>query len=116
MAAKSPKRPAVPAAMRYEIWKRDMGNVLEGKCPVAWCTATIEFKDFVLAHNTPFSKGGATDAKNLRVACASCNLGMGNRYTVDEWSAMGAAVVGRAAPAAPAAQVAPPPPGCWCCA
>lgn len=89
---KTDKRPAVPSALRYEIWKRDMGNVLEGKCPIPWCTARVEYKDFVLAHNVPFSRGGATDATNLRVTCASCNLGMGDRYTVDEWARLARAV------------------------
>lgn len=81
------KRPAVPKAMRQEIWKRDMGNVIEGKCPVPWCTNTVSFTTFVLAHNVPFSRGGATDASNLCVTCASCNLGMGDRMTVTEWGA-----------------------------
>lgn len=115
------KRPTIPAAMRYEIWRRDMGNVIEGKCPIAWCHTQINFRNFVLAHNIPFSKGGATAPCNLRVTCASCNLSMGDRYTVDEWDRLDigkATVIVPATPACPPVALAAPSlipwACCWC--
>jgi 5-methylcytosine-specific restriction endonuclease McrA len=102
---KKNKRPHVSDALKSEVWKRDCGNIFCCKCPIPWCTAQIEYTNCVLAHNTPFVKGGATTLDNLRVTCTRCNLGMGSAYTVDEWSLRGGATV-----------VLPPPPksSCWC--
>ena len=36
-------------------------------------------------HNIPESKGGPTNVENLIPICRNCNVGMGNRFTIDEW-------------------------------
>lgn len=71
-----------------------MGNCIEGKCPITWCTERVTIENFVLAHNKPFAAGGATDMANLSVTCAACNLSMGHSYTVDAWNALGPAARG----------------------
>ena len=42
--------------------------------------------EFEVGHNIPESKGGTLDLDNLRPICHQCNIGMGNQYTIDEWS------------------------------
>ena len=65
-----------------------MGRVFEGKCPVVWCPNVITVFDFQSGHNIPESKGGKTNIDNLLPICARCNLCMGDRYTIDDWSSM----------------------------
>ena len=65
-----------------------MGKVFEAKCPVVWCPNTITVFDFQSGHNIPESKGGKTNIDNLLPICARCNVCMGDRYTIDEWSSM----------------------------
>ena len=85
------KRPHISQALKYEVWLKSMGNCIEGKCPISWCTQRVTFVNCVLAHNIPFCKGGATTLENLSIACYSCNSSMGARYTVDEWNKLGSA-------------------------
>lgn len=65
-----------------------MGKIFEAKCPVIWCPNTITVFDFQSGHNVPESKGGKTNIDNLLPICARCNVCMGDRYTIDEWSSM----------------------------
>ena len=46
----------------------------------------INVFDFQCGHNIPESKGGTLDINNLKPICGSCNLSMGNKYTITEWS------------------------------
>jgi hypothetical protein len=75
-------------SLRQTIWVSHMGRVFEGKCPIPWCVSIISVFNFECGHNIPESRGGATDVSNLIPICGSCNKGMGNRYTIDEWSKM----------------------------
>lgn len=85
-AAKITNKKTVPTALKQAVWKRHFGNVFEHKCPVEWCPNTINVFNFHAGHNVAASRGGETSLENLAPICANCNLGMGDRFTIDEWS------------------------------
>jgi len=82
------KKEKITAALREAVWIQKMGKVFEAKCPVVWCPNRITVFDFQSGHNIPESKGGKTNIDNLLPICARCNICMGDRYTIDEWSTM----------------------------
>lgn len=82
------KREPIYQSLRQTIWVSNMGRTFEGKCPIPWCVSILTVFNFECGHNIPESRGGATDVSNLIPICGSCNKGMGNRYTIDEWSKM----------------------------
>jgi hypothetical protein len=85
--AKSKRKATIPKALREQVWLTTMNKTFEGKCPVVWCTNTINAFDFQCGHNVPESKGGKTTLDNLIPLCGRCNVSMGDRYTIDEWNA-----------------------------
>ena len=82
------RKQKISIALREAVWIEKMGKVFSAKCPVTWCPNTISVFDFQSGHNIPESKGGKTTIDNLVPICSRCNLSMGDRYTIDEWSAM----------------------------
>jgi 5-methylcytosine-specific restriction endonuclease McrA len=48
-----------------------------GKCAI--CGTSLSER-YHIDHIKPFSKGGATDIKNLQAVCAPCNLKKGSKY------------------------------------
>jgi 5-methylcytosine-specific restriction endonuclease McrA len=82
------RKEKITAALREAVWIQKMGKVFEAKCPVVWCPNRITVFDFQSGHNIPESKGGKTNIDNLLPICARCNICMGDRYTIDEWSTM----------------------------
>ena len=62
-----------------------MGRKFDGQCMISWCTNEITCFYFDCGHNIPESKGGPTNVENLIPICRNCNLGMGNRLTIEEW-------------------------------
>ncbi len=83
--SKKKRKKPIPAALREQVWLKQMGRVFEGKCPTTWCQNNITVYDFQSGHNIPESKGGPTTLENLIPICSRCNLSMGNEYTFDEW-------------------------------
>lgn len=81
----TPRKQAIPAALREQVWIAHVGRRFESKCPVRWCSNTINVFNFQCGHNVPESQGGATDISNLVPICSRCNLSMGSQYTIDEW-------------------------------
>jgi len=81
----------IPQALRQQVWKHYMGSVFEAKCLVTWCQHRINVFQFEACHNMPASLGGPMSLSNLRPCCGSCNRGMGNQYTFDEWNDLGSA-------------------------
>jgi 5-methylcytosine-specific restriction endonuclease McrA len=53
---------------------------------VSWCHRLLSCFDFEVGHNIPESKGGTLDLDNLYPICHQCNTGMGNQYTILDWS------------------------------
>jgi 5-methylcytosine-specific restriction endonuclease McrA len=76
----------IPKALREQVWLHYVGKHYETKCPIVWCTNKITVNSYHVGHNIPESKGGTLDMKNLRPICSSCNLSMGDNYTIDEWN------------------------------
>ena len=76
----------IPKALRDQVWKEKFGEVFKRKCPVQWCQNIITVFDFEVGHNIPESKGGDLSLFNLLPICNQCNRGMGNRFTIQEWS------------------------------
>jgi 5-methylcytosine-specific restriction endonuclease McrA len=83
------KKETIPRALREQVWIQNVGPNFEHKCLVTWCQNKINAFDFHVGHNIPESKGGATNIKNLKPICARCNLSMGNKYSITEWTKMG---------------------------
>ncbi len=79
------KKQKIPTALRQQAWIRQFG-LFEVKCPVQWCQNKISPFSFDAGHNIPESKGGKLTIENLIPICRSCNLGMGDRYTIEEWN------------------------------
>ena len=73
-------------AERQQVWLLYCGKKFEAKCRVRWCRNVITCFQFHVGHNEPKVKGGSNDLKNLVPICGPCNLGMGSKYTIDEWS------------------------------
>ena len=78
----------IPKALREQVWIQRFGKVFEHKCHVKWCYNYINVFTFNCGHNIPASKGGRETLENLYPICANCNLGMGDKYTIDEWSSL----------------------------
>lgn len=76
----------IPKAVRQQAWISKMGEKYKGKCCIEWCTNTISVFDFHCGHNIPHNKGGTLDINNLFPICSRCNLGMGDKNTIDEWN------------------------------
>jgi len=76
----------ISEALKTQVWLHWIGEYFKSKCLVDWCQNTMSARDFDVGHNIPESKGGKTTIKNLRPICRKCNLSMGNRYTIDQWT------------------------------
>jgi 5-methylcytosine-specific restriction endonuclease McrA len=73
--------------LRQEVWEKEFGNALHGKCPLPNCSIILFKHDdstFHCGHIIPKSKGGRKILENLRPICSSCNVRMGS-YTWDEY-------------------------------
>lgn len=90
----------IPKALREQVWIKKCGKVFEHVCHVSWCKNMMTVYDFHCGHDVPFSKGGLTNIDNLIPICKNCNLGMGNKYTIKEWSELA---------------INPPRKKWWCC-
>lgn len=86
---RSRSKETIPKAIREQVWLKYQGTAFEAKCTVVWCKNKINTFDFHVGHNIPESKGGTLDITNLRPICARCNLSMGAKYTIAEWSKLG---------------------------
>ena len=82
------RKQKIPLALKQAVWINYFGEVYKHKCIVEWCSRVVSCFDFEVGHNKPESKGGTTTLDNLKPICRQCNIGMGNRYTIDEWSCL----------------------------
>jgi 5-methylcytosine-specific restriction endonuclease McrA len=82
--AKDGKTP-IPKKVRTEVWKKRLGNVIEGKCYP--CERLITFDDFHCGHIISERNGGRVHIDNLRPICRGCNLSMGT-MDMEEFKAM----------------------------
>lgn len=79
------RKKKIPKAIRQECWIQNFGETYKHKCYINWCSRKITCFDFEVGHNKPESKGGTLNLNNLKPICRQCNIGMGNKYTIDEW-------------------------------
>jgi len=79
---------SIPIAIREATWVTYNGQAFVAKCHVEWCKNVTTPFSYDVGHNVPESKGGSMDIENLRPICHKCNMSMGNRYTIDEFSAL----------------------------
>lgn len=76
----------IPKKVKEELWILHNKKKFENKCFVKWCSTVINVFNFQAGHNIPHSKGGTINLYNLRPICGNCNMGMGDKYTIDEWN------------------------------
>lgn len=79
------RKKKIPKALREQVWIAKMGRKFSGACLISWCTNEMNCFSFDCGHNIPESKGGPTNVENLIPICRNCNLGMGNRLTIEQW-------------------------------
>ena len=79
------KKKKIPKALREQVWINKMGKNFSGTCSISWCENDMSCFNFDCGHNIPESKGGPTNIENLIPICRNCNVGMGNRFTIEEW-------------------------------
>jgi len=60
---KTPRRDAIPEAVRIAVWRRD-----EGKCAKCGSRKNLEYD-----HIIPVSKGGGNTVRNIELLCEECN-------------------------------------------
>ena len=75
-----------PKRIREVVWSTYNGETYSSKCYVKWCNNMINVFNYQVGHDIPESKGGTFDISNLRPICSNCNLSMGNKWTIQEWS------------------------------
>jgi hypothetical protein len=83
---KKKRKQRIPLAVRQAVWQSQFGETFKHKCYVSWCHRIISCFDFEVGHNIPESKGGTLNLDNLLPICHQCNIGMGNQYTIIDWS------------------------------
>ena len=76
----------LPKRIREVVWTTYNGEIYSSKCYVPWCENIINVFNYQVGHDIPESKGGTYDISNLRPICSNCNLSMGNKWTIQEWS------------------------------
>ncbi len=79
------KKDNIPKRIKELVWITYNGELFSKKCFVSWCNNITNVFNFHTGHDIPNSKGGTLDIENLKPICSSCNLSMGNKYTITEW-------------------------------
>ena len=80
------RKEPIPKRLREVVWNTYNGDKYTSKCHVTWCNNIINVFNYQVGHDIPESKGGSLDIENLKPICGNCNLSMGNKYTITEWS------------------------------
>ena len=80
------KKEQIPKRIREFVWNTYNGENYSSKCYVSWCSNHINVFNYQVGHDIPESKGGTMEISNLKPICGNCNLSMGNKYTITEWS------------------------------
>ena len=83
---KTNRKAAIPKKLREEVWNHYNKGKYDANCFVPWCTRKIDVFNFHVGHDIPESEGGKTEIINLKPICANCNLSMGYRFTITDWS------------------------------
>jgi hypothetical protein len=81
-----PRKESIPKRIRELVWNTYNGEYYNSKCYVKWCNNMINVFNYQVGHDIPESKGGKLEIENLKPICGNCNLSMGNKYSITEWS------------------------------
>lgn len=74
-------RKSIPSKIRQMVWRKYIGNSLDGTC---WCCHDgLSYESWHAGHIQPASLGGPDTVDNLRPLCPSCNLSMRNMPMYD---------------------------------
>ncbi len=84
----SSRKEQIPKRIREMVWSTYNGEKYSSKCYVSWCNNIINVFNYQVGHDIPESKGGTLDLSNLKPICGNCNLSMGNKYTITQWSTL----------------------------
>lgn len=79
------KKKQIPKAVRTQVWKKYIGNKLDGKCYI--CNRIVYYDNFDAGHVIAEAKGGKIEVDNLRVTCKPCNTSCGT-YNLDDFKKM----------------------------
>jgi 5-methylcytosine-specific restriction endonuclease McrA len=82
------RKEQIPKRIREMVWSTYNGEKYSSKCYVSWCNNIINVFNYQVGHDIPESKGGTLDLSNLKPICGNCNLSMGNKYTITQWSTL----------------------------
>lgn len=80
------RKTTIPKKLREEVWNHYNKDLYCAKCHVPWCSRNIDVFNFHVGHDVPECQGGSTDIINLKPICANCNLSMGYKFTITDWS------------------------------
>ena len=83
---KTNRKTTIPKKLREEVWNHYNKGTYCAKCHVPWCTRDIDVFNFHVGHDIPECQGGSTDIINLKPICSNCNLSMGYKFTITDWS------------------------------
>ena len=67
----SKKKKTINKALKMEIWKKYIGDAINGNCYV--CNRPLQIDMFEAGHLIAESNGGQTIIENMRVVCKPCN-------------------------------------------
>lgn len=63
----------IPQPTKFKVMRRD-------KCVCQVCGKNVSDEEINFDHIIPWSKGGSSDERNIRLLCADCNKKRGNSY------------------------------------
>jgi len=72
--SKPTRRKAIPKSVREDIWRRDCGDSMLGRC--FCCGNELHHSVFEAGHIIAHADGGSDDVSNLVVICSLCNRSM----------------------------------------
>jgi hypothetical protein len=85
---KSKHKARIHAALREQVWLRDIGPAFAGKCRISWCKNEMTVFNFQCGHRLAESLGGPTTLENLTAICGRCNISMGTMH-IEAWEQLG---------------------------
>jgi hypothetical protein len=82
------KKARIHAALREQVWLRDIGPAFAGKCRISWCQNEMTVFNFQCGHRLAESNGGPTTLENLTAICGRCNISMATMH-IEAWEQLG---------------------------